>query len=167
MPPSQKPPSAVSTMSPPRPQAMAQMAPAYSTAPQVAPFEARPKPERLTTPLAKDVGPKPVCSAEIAEQISGALTEILAALAERAAGTPEEKHVNETEKRLAEVRDGAGKLSEGGAEALLALLKEVALKDDAAASAALAVLAKSYTEEFSSAAFTGLRFLLTLSKKLL
>jgi len=139
----------------------------FAPAPAVSMSSARPKPERMTTPLAAELQQVQLADSELAASIDGLIQSIINALEQRAAGTPDESHVQGTAAKLEELRQKVSSLPSECANALLNFLKDVESKDATSAQKNLALLTTAHSKSLSSNILTGLRFLQRLSAKLL
>jgi len=139
----------------------------FAPAPSVAVSPARPKPERLTTPLAADLHQTQLVDSELAASINGLVESLLTALEQRAAGTPDESHVRGTGEKLGELLEKTSTLTTECANILLTFLKDVEGKDASSAQQNLVLLTRNHSKSLSSNILTGLRFLQRLSAKLL
>jgi len=159
----------------PRPQLMSPMGAAsparpmqqFAPAPQVAMSSSRPKPERITTPLAADLQQVQLADSELSAAINGVVESLLSALEQRAAGTPDEPHVRGTAEKLDELLQKTNTLPSDCANTLLQFLKDVESKDATSSQKNLTLLTKNHSKSLSSNILTGLRFLQRLSAKLL
>jgi len=139
----------------------------FAPSPTVALSSARPKPERINTPLAAELQQVQLADSELAASIISLVDSLITALEQRSAGTPDERHVAETAVKLEELKEKISTLPSECAEAVLGFLKDVESKDGSSAQKNLAALTKNHSKSLSSNILTGLRFLQRLSVKLL